>query len=144
VFSPSLFLQAVAAPLPGWVGPTIAISLGIIALACVVVFLALAFAARALQRAFSAASRQLAEMQALVDRVREEGDAYLATSRLFRRRLEHGIDRVSERAADLDALYDVVHDEVEETALGFATALRTARMSTGIIARVLRRRRRRR
>jgi uncharacterized protein YoxC len=124
------------------VGPTVAISLALIALTCVVMFLGIALAARALQRAFKTASQRLDELQSLVDRVRDEGDAYLATSRRFRRRLEHGIDRVSERAADLDALYEVVHDEVEETALRFASALRTARLSTGIIARVLRRRRR--
>jgi len=142
VFSPSLLLQAVQAPLAGWVGPTIAISLGIIAFACVVMFVALGLAALALRNAFRAASARLGEMQALMDRVKEEGDAYLVTSRRFRHRLERGIDRVSERAADLDALYEVVQEEVEETALGVATALRTARMSTGIIARVLRRRRR--
>jgi hypothetical protein len=120
----------------------VAISLGIIAIACIVTFVALALAGLALRSAFRAASARLGEMQALMDRVKEEGDAYLVTSRRFRHRLERGIDRVSERAADLDALYEVVQEEVEETALGVATALRTARMSTGIIARVLRRRRR--
>jgi hypothetical protein len=79
----------------------------------------------------------------MVASLREEGEAYLATSRRFRTRLDHGIDRVSERAADLDALYEVVHEEVEDTALRFASALRTARLSTGIIAKALRRRRRR-
>ena len=138
----SFLLQAVPAPFPGWVGPTIAISLALIALACVVLFVGLALAALAFRRAFKSASKSLDELQALVGRVREEGDAYLVTSRRFRRRLDHGIERVSERAADLDALYGVVHEEVEETALRFASALRTARMSTGIIARVLRRRRR--
>jgi uncharacterized protein YoxC len=136
-------LQAVATPLPGWVGPTVAISLAIIALACVVMFAGIALAALAARRALQSILESLGEMQALVGRVREEGDAYLATSRRLRRRLDHGIDRVSERAADLDALYEVVHEEVEETALRFASALRTARLSTGIIARVLRRGRRR-
>ena len=95
------------------------------------------------RRALASASEQLGQLQALVGRLRDEGDAYLATSRRLRKRLDHGIDRVSERAADLDALYEVVHDEVEDTALHFASVLRTARLSTGIIGRVLRRRRRR-
>jgi hypothetical protein len=99
-------------------------------------------AAIAARRAFAAASAQLKELQGLVERVREEGDAYLATSRRLRGRLDRGIDRVSERAADLDALYEVVQEEVEETALHFASVLRTARMSTSILGRALRRRRR--
>ena len=135
-------LQAGAGAVPGWVGPTIAISLALIALACVVMFAGIAMAALAFRRVFRNALLQLELLQALMARVREEGDAYLATSRRFRRRLDGGIDRVSERMADLDALYEVVHEEVEETALRFASALRTARLSTGIIARVLRRRRR--
>lgn len=130
-------------PVPGWVGPTMAISLAIIALACVVMFAGIALAALAARRALQSISASLGELQSLVGRVREEGDAYLATSRRLRHRLDHGIDRVSERAADLDALYEVVHEEVEETALRFASALRTARLSTGIIARALRRGRRR-
>jgi uncharacterized protein YoxC len=138
-----LVLQAAPGPIQGWVGPTIAISLAIVAFACVVMFVAMALAAIAFRRALLSASAQLGQLQALVDRVREEGDAYLATSRRLRKRLDQGIDRVSERAADLDALYEVVHDEVEDTALHFASVLRTARLSTGIIGRVLRRRRHR-
>lgn len=142
MITPAFLPQAVAAPLPGWVGPTIAVSLAIIALACVVMFLGIGLAAMSLRKAFKAASDRLGELQQLVDRVREEGDAYLATSRRLRGRLDRGIDRVSERAADLDALYDVVQEEVEETALHFASVLRTARMSTAILGRALRRRRR--
>lgn len=134
--------QAIPAATPAWVGPTIAIALVVIALALVVLFAGIAMAVRALHQAFRAASDRLDELQGLVDRVREEGDAYLDTSRRFRRRLEKGIDRVSERAADLDALYEVVQEEVEESALGFASVLRTARLSTGILAKALRRRRR--
>ena len=139
----SFLLQATPGPIQGWVGPTIAISLAIVAFTCVVMFAAIGLAALAFRRALKAAADRLGELQKLVDRVRDEGDAYLATSRRLRKRLDHGIDRVSERAADLDALYEVVHDEVEDTALHFASVLRTARLSTGIIGRVLRRRRRR-
>jgi hypothetical protein len=138
----ALLLQGVPASIPGWIGPTIAVSLAIIALACVVMFLGIGMAALAARRAIASLSGSVQELQALVTRAREEGDAYLAASRRLRGRLDRGIDRVSERAADLDALYEVVHEEVEESALRFASALRTARMSTGIIARALRRRRR--
>lgn len=137
----------------GWVGPTIAISLAIVAGAVVLTLAGVFVAALVLQRSvrrvaghvsavLEAARRVADEGQALVRMVRDEGEGYAATSRRFRQRLDHGVDRVSERMADLDALADVVQDEVEETALRFASALRTARLSTSIIARVLRRRRR--
>ncbi len=157
----SLVLQDALQPVPGWVGPTIALSLTVVAVACVVMFAAVAVAAIAFQKRFDAMADNLSGLrqdlagvlegarrvtedgEAMVASLREEGEAYLATSRRFRTRLDHGIDRVSERAADLDALYEVVHEEVEDTALRFASALRTARLSTGIIAKALRRRRRR-
>lgn len=137
-----------------WVGPTIAISLAIVAAAVLVTLVGVFVAALVLQRSvrrvaghvsavLEAARRVADEGQSLVRLVREEGEGYAATSRRLRHRIDHGVDRMSERLADLDALADVVHEEVEETALRFASALRTARLSTGIIARVLRRRRRR-
>jgi hypothetical protein len=156
-----LLLQGASPPMPGWVGPTIAISVAIMALAWVVVFAAAAIVAISLEKRIDAMSdnlsglrqdlagmlegaRRVAEQgESIVSLVREEGEAYVETSRRFRTRLDHGIDRFTERAADLDALYEVVHEEVEDTALRFASALRTARLSTGIIAKVLRRRRRR-
>jgi len=156
-----LFLQTVPGATPGWVGPTVAISVAIVAIACVVAFVAVAFAAIALEKRLDTMSENLGglrqdlagvlegarrvtqEGEALVELVRDEGEAYIATSRRFRKRLDAGIERISTRMADLDALYEVVHEEVEESALRFASALRTARLSTGIIAKVLRRRRRR-
>ncbi len=156
-----LLLQGAPAPMAGWVGPTIAISVAILAFAWIVVFASAAVAAVALARRLDAMSDNLSGLrqdlggmvegarrvseqgESLVTMIRDEGEAYVATSQRFRRRLDHGIDRVAERMADLDALYEVVHEEVEETALRFASALRTARLSTGIIAKVLRRRRRR-
>lgn len=156
-----LLLQGAPASMPGWVGPTIAISVAVMALAWVVVFAAAAVTAISLEKRIDAMSdnlsglrqdlagmlegaRRVAEQgESIMTLVREEGEAYVNTSRRFRKRLDRGIDRFTERAADLDALYEVVHEEVEDTALRFASALRTARLSTGIIAKVLRRRRRR-
>ncbi|TFG45412.1 MAG: hypothetical protein E4H41_05115 [Gemmatimonadales bacterium] len=156
-----LILQGGGDPMPAWVGPTIAISVAIVAVACVVAFVAATLAAVALRHRLDAMSDNLSglrqdvagvlegarrvteEGESMVAMLKDEGEAYITTSRRFRKRLDHGIDRFSERAADLDALYEVVHEEVEDTALRFASALRTARLSTGIIAKVLRRRRRR-
>lgn len=157
----TLLLQASPESMPGWVGPTLALSAVAVALVMVIFLIGVAIAGRALQDAvdgmsgnFAELHRDLAEVlegarrvategEALVELVREEGEAYVKTSRRFRRRLDRGIDQVSERAADLEALYDVVQEEVEESALRLASTLRTARLSTSIIAKALRRRRRR-
>ena len=40
--------------------------------------------------------------------------------------------------ADLETLYDLVHDEVEDTALDVAAALRTSRQGHGMLGRVRR------
>jgi hypothetical protein len=147
--------------MPAWVGPTVAISSVLIALVSVTFLLGAALAVKALQAAVDRMAGNMAELhrdlaavlegarrvveegEALAELVRDEGEAYVATSQRFRKRVDRGIDRLSERVADLDALYEVVHEEVEDSALRFATVLRTARLSTGILGRVLRRRRRR-
>jgi methyl-accepting chemotaxis protein len=87
-------------------------------------------------------ARHLAEDgRKLAQLAREEGEAYLASSRRIRKKLDRGVDRLSERLDNFDALVEVVHDEVEETALRFATTLRAARLSTAVLGRVLRKRR---
>jgi hypothetical protein len=48
------------------------------------------------------------------------------------------VDAVENRLADLDSLYSVVHDEVEDTALDVAAALRTVRRGNGMLGRVRR------
>lgn len=154
-------LQAAPACTQAWVGPVLAISAAVVALVAIIIFAGLALGARALHRAVERMADNLSELRVdlhavlegakrvtdegavLVDQVREEGAAYVATSKRFRRRLDHTVDRMTERMADLDALVDVVHEEVEDTAMQFATALRTARLSTSILGKVLRRRRRR-
>jgi hypothetical protein len=40
--------------------------------------------------------------------------------------------------ADLKSLYDVVHEEVEDTALDVAAVLRSARRGNGVLGRIRR------
>jgi hypothetical protein len=81
-------------------------------------------------------ARRLAENgQQLAALAREEGEAYLASSRRIRKKLDRGVDRLSERLDNFDALVEVVHDEVEETAMRFATTLRAARLTTAVLGR---------
>lgn len=69
----------------------------------------------------------------VVASVRSEVDAVLDTSHDVRDRLNGLVGRVEERLTDLDALVDVLHYEVEETALDVAAALRTTRRGASVL-----------
>jgi hypothetical protein len=151
----ALALLQVAAT-PAWVGPTIAISLAVMALSMSSVAAAAAIAAYRLSgqgRKIAAmvdglqddvaqtlkAARQLTEQaQDIMVLVRHEAGAFAQTGRRLRRKVVRGVDRIEGRLADLESLYDVVHDEVEDTALDVAAALRSARRGKGMLGRVRR------
>ena len=137
----------------GWVGTTVALSLLVIAISFIAIAVAIVLTLGLLRNqleemsgALKALNADLSEVlkgaRRLAELAREEGEAYLASSRRIRKKLDRGVDRLSERLDNFDALVEVVHDEVEETALRFATTLRAARLSTAVLGRVLRRRRR--
>jgi uncharacterized protein YoxC len=142
--------------MPGWVGPTMAISLVIIALAFAAIAAGSVLLARAAQKEIAELSDKLEgirgdlhdAMQAvrrvaetgedLSVKLKEEIQQYLTTSRAIRHDLERGVRRVKSRLADLDALYEVVHDEVEETALDVAAKVRSVRNGAGVVSRLRR------
>ncbi len=74
----------------------------------------------------------------LVTTVRGEVDGFAGTSRHIRSQVEYAADSVQDRLRNLEALLDVVQDEVEDTALDFAAALRTTRRGGGVIRRMRR------
>jgi len=147
-------MQATATP--AWVGPTMAISLPVIALSVLGTAIVLGTSVLRLtaqrkkiaalvdslqddaQQTLTAARRLTEQAQDLMVLVRHEAGAFAETGRRVRRKVVRGIDRVEERLADLETLYDVVHDEVEDTALDVAAALRSARQGNGMIGRVRR------
>jgi hypothetical protein len=151
----TLSLMQVAAT-PAWVGPTMAISLAVIALSVLGTAVVLGTSVLRLtaqrkkiaalvdslqdnaQQTLTAARRLTEQAQDLMVLVRHEAGAFAETGRRVRRKVVRGIDRVEERLADLETLYDVVHDEVEDTALDVAAALRSARQGNGMIGRVRR------
>lgn len=130
---------------PGWVGPAIAVSVTIIALIYVGMvaglFLAAREAAKQARELTQALNRMEGEMgpalqalklmgqqgEDLATSIKMEVGAVLETSRKLRGRVEAGADRIQEKLEDLEALYDVVAQEVEETALDVASGLRTVR-----------------
>jgi uncharacterized protein YoxC len=148
-------LQATAAT-PGWVGPTMAISLAIIALSFIgiaagVLLAAFKVAAQVkrlgdtvtgmqgdIQKTIGGVRRLTEQGQDLLVLVRHEAGAYAETGKRLRRKVTKGIDHVEERLQDLEALYDIVHDEVEDTALDVAATLRSARRGQGTLGRVRR------
>jgi hypothetical protein len=151
----TLALFQVAAP-PAWVGPTVAISLAIIALCVLGMAVVAAVAAlrvsgevkkigvvvRGLQddagQALKAVRRLTEQGQDLMVVVRNEAGAFAQTSRRVRRKVTRGVDRVEEKLADLETLYDLVHGEVEDAALDVAATLRSVRRGNGVLGRVRR------
>ena len=141
---------------PDWVGPTVAISLAVLALSFLGMAIAVAVAA-------SRVAAQAKKVGALVDGlqddiastlkrvrnlteqaqdvmvlVRHETGAFAQTARRLRRKTVRAADRIEAKLQDLETLYDVVHDEIEETALDVAAGLRALRRGNGMLGRVRR------
>jgi uncharacterized protein YoxC len=141
---------------PEWVGPTMAISLAVIALSFLGIALAMAIVALKLAgqvkkvgtlvaglqddvaRTLKAVRRLTEQGQDVMVVVRQETGAFAQTARRLRRKLVRAADRVEVKLEELETLYDVVHDEVEGTALDVAAALRSVRRGNGMLGRVRR------
>lgn len=140
----------------GWIGPTVAISLLVIA-ACVAAMTYVMFrVAREAEAGAEASRRVLAELreriEPLVDSLttlsetgsetldiaRHEITEFATTTRMVRSEVEHAVRTARRRLADFDALVEVMQEEVEETALDLAVAMQTVRASTGMLSRVRR------
>jgi hypothetical protein len=74
----------------------------------------------------------------VVDLARHEVRELVATSEALRTDLRRGVRRAKRRLSDLDALAEVMQEEVEATAVDAATAMRTLRTSRGVIGEVRR------
>jgi len=135
--------------MPTWIGPTMAISLVVIALAFAAIGVAVVLMARSATREIRELRAEVAPTLSAVRRmtdagaelsgdIKDEIQEYLATSRAVREDLERGVFQVKSRLADLDALYEVVHEEVEETALDVAARVRSVRNGAGMVSRIRR------
>ena len=140
----------------GWVGPATALSLVFIAVAIATAVGAGVYLLLRIDRATEAMSRHVAELRTRLEpaartlqelgssgrtlavRVEDEVSEVLRTSRKVRHDVERGFDRAKARLEDLDALIEVVQDEVEETALDVAATLRTVRKGKGVVGRLRR------
>jgi hypothetical protein len=141
---------------PDWVGPVTAISLAVMAAALValvggVLLTLMRFRhpverlSDLLQGVQGDLSETLVNVRRLTEQgqdvlavVRQEAGSYAQAGRRLRRQVLRGADRIQSRLEDLESLYDVVHEEVEDTALDVAAALRSARSGNGMLGRVRR------
>jgi len=145
----TMLLQQVVYQVAGWVGPTIAISLVIIAVAfatmALVVLLLGRGVASAVQRSTESlnklnadlvpAMKSLGQMaedgRALAESIRHEVGEFTGTTRRLRDRIEEGGDRLAERLEHLEAVYDVVEEELTEAALDVTATIRALRSGAG-------------
>jgi len=160
-------LQQAVPPVAGWVGPTIAVSLVITALSFLAGALAVLVTGRRMNHVMHRMAQALETLQTelvptmksvreiaddgrqLVESVRTEVTAITDSSQKMREGLESGVSQVRERLEYLEELYDVVEEELTETALDVTAALHTVRHGVGMAGRIgamlgLARRRRRR
>jgi hypothetical protein len=144
------------AEVPSWVGPTMAISLALIAFSVVGAAIAVSVVAlrvseqvkrvahvvEGLQgdvaQTLQTARRLTEQGQDLVVLLRHEAGAFSETARRVRRKVTRGVDRLEGKLSDLETLYDLVHAEVEDTALDVTAALRSVRRGNGVLGRVRR------
>jgi len=122
--------------LPTWVGVVSAISLAIIAVAALVTAAAITGAALGVRAAVKAikgfAGPAIADVRQLIGSIRTEADALVGTSRDVRQRIVRAVDAAEDRLTSLDALAEVVQDELEETALDAAATMRNVRRGLSV------------
>ena len=117
--------------LPSWVGVVSALSLAVIALAALVVAaasIASALGVRTMVRLLEQlAGPAITDVRQLIATIKGEADALAGTSRDIRLRIVRAADAAEARLSDLDALVEVVQEEVEGTAIDAAVTLRNVR-----------------
>src|SRR2546427_7968272 len=125
--------------IPTWVAVVTGISLAILALAAIVIAAASVVAALGL-RAFLGMLHELAgpavgDVRALVATIRAEAEGLAGTSRELRQRIVNAADAAEAPLAELDAVFEVVQEEVEATGLDVAAAMGTVRRGISLHGR---------
>jgi uncharacterized protein YoxC len=123
--------------IPIWVAVVAGISLAILALSAIVIALATVVGALGL-RAFLRVLNDLAgpavsDVRQLVTAIRTEAEHLVGTSRDLRGRIVSAADAAEARLADLDALFEVVQEEVETTVLDVAATVRSVRRGLSLL-----------
>lgn len=121
--------------MPEWIPVTVALSLLVIALSFLAIAIGILVTLRSLNsglrpafKALSAAAESTEKVTALI---RREGEGLSATSQRVRESVDGGLERLQERVQDLDALYEVLYEELKETGLEAGVMLRQIRRPGG-------------
>jgi ElaB/YqjD/DUF883 family membrane-anchored ribosome-binding protein len=140
----------------GWVGPTAAVSLVIIALSFLGMAFGAALAAKGAADGVQKLAREIQELRQdleptlrglgemaregrdLAAKMQNEVEALISTSQRIRVDVDRGMKRAKRRLSDFDALAEVVQEEVEETALDVAARVRSIRTGTSVVGRLRR------
>jgi len=122
--------------LPTWVGVVSALSLATIALAAVVLavssvisMLRMHAVVRALEQM---AGPAIHDVRQLIGAIKGEADALIGTSRDIRERIVRTADAAEQRLSDLNALVEVVQEEMEDTVVDAAATLRNVRRGVSL------------
>jgi hypothetical protein len=123
--------------IPNWLAVVTAMSLVILAMSAVVIALSTAASTIAM-RAFLRALHELAgpalgDVRHLVGMIRAEAESLVGTSRELRGRIVAAADAAQARLAEVDALFEVVQEEVETTVLDVAATVRTVRRGVSLL-----------
>ncbi|HZI22951.1 MAG TPA: hypothetical protein VFD76_10555 [Gemmatimonadales bacterium] len=123
--------------IPTWVAVVTGLSLAVLALSAIVIAAA-AIAAALGVRAFLRVLRDLAgpavsDARQLVGAIRTEAESLVGTSRELRERIVKAADAAQARLADVDALFEVVQEEVESTVLDAAASVRMIRRGLSVL-----------
>ena len=125
-----------------WVPVTVALSLLVIALSFLAIAIGILATLRSLKnglgpalKAITAAAESTEQVAALV---RREGEGLSDTTQRVRESVNGGLERLEGRLADLDALYEVLYEEMKETGLEAGVMMRRLRRPGGWWGRVRR------
>jgi type VI protein secretion system component VasK len=139
-----LLFQAGATQPALWVGPTVAIALVVVAVACAVMATVAVVVGTRTFRAGRRIEEAADATRGLAVKVQDEVTELVRTSQRLRFEVDRGVRRAKRRLQDLDAVAEVVQEEIEETALDVAATLRTVRVGRGVLGRITRLLRKRR
>ncbi|MFB3069471.1 MAG: hypothetical protein ACE1ZF_02120 [Gemmatimonadales bacterium] len=74
----------------------------------------------------------VSEASQIASKLRLEIDGVIETSQDIRGRVKNAVDATEDRLLDLEALLDVLQEEMEDTVLEVAAAVRTTRRGTAV------------
>ena len=130
----------------GWAETLTALSTALIAVMLSVVCVVLVLLLRTLTKTFNKDGKpaiqslraMIDEASSVVTTVKSEVNGLAETSKDIRKRTERAARSIEDRLHDIETLVDVVQEEVEDTALDVAAALRTTRRGGKLFKRMKR------